>query len=960
MRKIAFIIIIIIATFLSLPFIMAQTGAALSIFPEEAAIGEPFDVLIWGLEPGAEYELQVVFAEDEQELYRTSFTADAEGSYQIGLVSDESDPKGTSLIRVLDAGEVIAEGRVKLLDRLFEPTVMPSPIEAMATALAATGTPTPVDGPSSSVNIMIRPESAPQGTVQRVNVSGLTPNETVRLEVLNTGTQVLVYIKNWKTDTSGRLQVDLFSNENNPPGLHKVTIYDAGGVKLAEANYTVEPRIAATGELTISPAAGERGTSHSLMITGVKPFEKLYITVRNDETGQVKYEDTIRATVDGEADITLVTDDIYEDGAYTVAVSVDRNVIIERRLMVGEMVPPEDVSLRILPEQGPIGTNHLIQIEGLYADEMVSIQVNYDGEHVYSVERNADAKGQYEMTLVSEAGDPIGVYTVQVFQMSETPVAEANFEVTEATVQEEVFTAPVMIEVMPAIAPQGSDYTVEISGLESNQRVDIEVSFAGEMVYNVSKTAESNGTIVMTLSTSADDAVGEYRLIVSAEGRPLGRTTFRVGDDVALQGPETDGPGPNDKVKLTISPQVGAVDAYVIGISGLQPNQETQIHVFFNDTYVDYQALQADASGLIETVFERQVEDVPGLYLVYVSVDGKIVKRSEFIITPQAIVETPEMNPTEISPTESVPSLTPAAQTGVYSLTIEPESVMRGTGFLIRVEGLKAGERYTLEISHDIEGDVFVKELQADEAGLILLDLVSEASDTPGIYTVSILAGDKVLVDGQFEIVDESVDKTDNEAQVEQTAEPMMVTVEVLPDQAVAGSSHRIDVSGLSPETDYTVDIKLGIETVYTASITTDEEGRAFLHIKSNESDLKGRYDVLVTAGAGDDRMLMGEGSFVIKQAPDPTPPVISIAPVEASRGSSHEIVVTGLEAGETLNVSIRFAGEIVYEAERTANDAGEVRMSIATEASDAVGVYTVTATRANGLTASTELSVIE
>ena len=87
-----------------------------------------------------------------------------------------------------------------------------------------------------------------------------------------------------------------------------------------------------------------------------------------------------------------------------------------------------EVSIAIDPAAGAIGTSHQVTVSGLEPGETVTLAVLFGGSVEYNTDRVADENGTVSINLVADAGDPAGIYTVNVMQGT-ISLATADFEV---------------------------------------------------------------------------------------------------------------------------------------------------------------------------------------------------------------------------------------------------------------------------------------------------------------------------------------------------------------------------------------------------------------------------------------------------------------------------------------------------------------------------------------------------
>ena len=141
----------------------------------------------------------------------------------------------------------------------------------------------------------------------------------------------------------------------------------------------------------------------------------------------------------------------------------------------------------------------------------------------------------------------------------------------------------------------------------------------------------------------------------------------------------------------------------------------------------------------------------------------------------------------------------------------------------------------------------------------------------------------------------------------------------------------------------------------FSAERSADAGGDYSLTISSTDEDELGEYTVELRSVADD--TLLARASFEISAVPvDEAPaatsdasPIASITPAAAPLGSAHLITVRNLEAGEIVTFDVVFAGQSVFQSQKTADAEGRAEIELVTSDTDQPGDYTITVLRAAG-----------
>ena len=266
------------------------------------------------------------------------------------------------------------------------------------------------------------------------------------------------------------------------------------------------------------------------------------------------------------------------------------------------------------------------------------------------------------------------------------------------------------------------------------------------------------------------------------------------------------------------------------------------------------------------------------------------------------------------------------------TVTITPESgeVERAV-FAVEIDGLLADTRYGIEIV--FQGEVvFGSEEDSDQAGHIFIPLRSTPGDQTGDYTLRVLLDGTEVASGEFALT---------AAKPASAAGDFLGEVAVSPTVAPFGKVHEVRIAALEPRSPFTVEItahETG-QLAYSRAFTSDDEGVITLEIFAEEGDAAGLQSIAVTDAAGE---LAAEGEFTIQPRPQRQVSV-ALAPETVAAGGSVEISLAGLAAFDSVTAQITTAdGVLIDSVMARASSNGEARLSFATPADLADGIYQV------------------
>ena len=478
--------------------LLAQDAPTVTITPESGAVEQAtFDIQISGLSADGAYTVEILF--EGEVVFSSSETADADGQLSYPISSTAGDLPGVYTLQVVSQGEVVASA----LFQLTAAAESASEAEAERDFLG---------------DVTVTPPAAPFGQVQTIRIGELQELTNYTVEIMASETLQVAYRRIHASDEDGVIEIEVFAEADDAPGLQTIAVYDREGEVIAEGEFTIVAPPERDAAVALNPAFVAAGQATEIAVTGLAAFDSVTAQITSTEGILI---DTIlaRASSAGEAVLSFDTAEDLATGVYTVEIYVDGDKLTAAELTVGEL-QALDVSVTVNPTSGEIGARHTIAVSGLAAEQAITLVIlDPAGAEEYRSERSADEDGGFSLTISSEADDEPGEYRVEIRAgEGDDLLAAASFVIsapaeTEAPASEGT-DAAARITIDPAAAPIGSSHVVSVSGLAPNETVDIDVVFAGASVYRTQKQADSAGRVRLVLETDAEDEIGDYTISV--------------------------------------------------------------------------------------------------------------------------------------------------------------------------------------------------------------------------------------------------------------------------------------------------------------------------------------------------------------------------------------------------------------------------------------------------------------
>ena len=488
----------------------AQDTPTVTISPAAGEVERAvFTIEIDGLQPDTRYTVEILF--EGEVVFSSEENSDQAGHIPYPISSTEGDAPGIYQLQVVLDGEVIASGEFTLTEAA--PAAEQRDVQREVT---------------------VSPSSAPFGKVHELRIVDLEPQAQYTIEITASETFQVAYRRLHTSDNEGLIEIEIFAEEGDAPGLQTIAVYDADGRLIADGEFTILPRPERDVTVGLTPALAEAGATVEIAVEGLAAFDSVTALILGSDAVLI---DTVlaRASSNGEAVLSFATPANLADGDYDVEIIVEGEMLASAILRIGLTEPGEsDAKISIDPPQGPISTRHTIAISGLNANQAFTLIIlDPAGFEEYRSPLQANASGQFSMTVSSTEDDDAGIYTVEIRAEDEgAMLASATFEITAADAEKEapgtdpadedapVSAAPVAaVSIEPQSAVIGSSHLVTIRNLAAAETVTIDVVFAGASVYTTEKTADANGVVALELVTGEGDLPGDYTVnILRASG----------------------------------------------------------------------------------------------------------------------------------------------------------------------------------------------------------------------------------------------------------------------------------------------------------------------------------------------------------------------------------------------------------------------------------------------------------
>ena len=388
---------------------IAQDAPTVSISPASGEVENAvFTIEIDGLQPDTRYTIQILF--EGEVVFSSEETSDQAGHIPYPINSTTGDAPGAYQLQALLLGELIASGEFTLTE------AAPAPERSEILG-----------------DVTVSPETVPFGKTQTLRIAELKPLTQYTVELTARETFQVVYRRSHTSNRDGLIEIEIFAEEGDAPGLHAIAVYDEEGELSAAGFLTILPRPERDVTVTIRPGAAEAGAAVEIAVGGLAAFDSVTAQITGADDVLI---DTVmaRASSDGESTLLYNIPSELAYGIYEVQIFVEGDLLASAPLSIGELERAESaVSAVVDPPHGAIGTRHSIAVAGLAAEQTITLVIlDPNSAEEYSAARQADAAGAFSLTVSSTDEDDPGLYTIEIrADEGGQLLASATFEITD-------------------------------------------------------------------------------------------------------------------------------------------------------------------------------------------------------------------------------------------------------------------------------------------------------------------------------------------------------------------------------------------------------------------------------------------------------------------------------------------------------------------------------------------------
>ena len=375
--------------------------------------------------------------------------------------------------------------------------------------------------------VTVSPSAAPFGKAHIIHIAELEPQAPYIIEITASETSQLAYRRSHNSDADGAIEIVVFAEEGDAAGLQSIAVYDAEDALVAEGEFTIQPQPQRDVVVSLAPTTVAPGGAVEIAVRGLAAFDSVTAQITNADDVLI---DAVmaRASSNGAAALSFTAPVNLADGEYNVGIFVEGALLARATLHIGLAEPMDSAAaISINPPGGPLGARHKIDVAGLAANQNIMLIIlDPAGAEEYRASRQADAAGQFSLTISSTDEDDAGIYTVEIrAEDGSQLLASATFEISAAMEEMEAPSpapaeadappvADASASIDPPSAPIGSSHLVTVRDLGANETVVIDVVFAGETVFTTEKTADAAGAVALELVTGAGDLPGDYTVSI--------------------------------------------------------------------------------------------------------------------------------------------------------------------------------------------------------------------------------------------------------------------------------------------------------------------------------------------------------------------------------------------------------------------------------------------------------------
>jgi 5-hydroxyisourate hydrolase-like protein (transthyretin family) len=496
----------------------ANSDISIEIFPTEGVPRDTFNIVIEDLAPASQVLVLVIEEDPNDVVYEREWTADDDGIVRIEIFTTSDTTFGDySVIIEDDNGDTLGESSFAIV----EPAGRNAVVE-------------------------ISPSSAGAGTVFEISISDAKPFDDLTIEILDPESNTVIFETIVRTNVDGEVTAQFESATDLAEADYQITIEDTDGL-VGEGTLTIGAAVS-PDELAVfvNPEEAVLGGIVTVTAVGLTPNSEADFVI-SDEDGEVA-NFTQRTNRRGSASITFTADSDANVGTYTVEVFQDGDSVLDTEFDMAEApevvtepaATPEapttttntsDITMTIDPLSAPIGGSYNITVNGAEPASTVTFNVIFDGQVVFTSDKEADNSGVAFLSIVTSSTDEQGTYTIEAVTDSEV-IASSDFIVgepgTTTLTNPDASSASVNVSVSPNEGAIGTSHLVQVTGLEPNTDLTVFVTLDGEEQYSTDRTADANGNFEMRLRANTGDETGEYAVAIIVDGETVAETNMTV------------------------------------------------------------------------------------------------------------------------------------------------------------------------------------------------------------------------------------------------------------------------------------------------------------------------------------------------------------------------------------------------------------------------------------------------
>lgn len=473
-----------------------------------------------------------------------------------------------------------------------------------------------------------------------IQISGLAADSAYTVEILFDG--AVVFSSDETSDADGELSYPISSTEGDLPGVYTLQVISGGDV-IASAEFELtaaeESEMDAerefTGDVRVTPPAAPFGKVQTIRIGDLEALTNYTVEITAGDTLQVAYRRVHASDDDGVIEIDVFAEAGDSAGPQAIAVYDQAGELIAEGEFTIEAPPERDASVALAPALIAAGQAAEIAVTGLAAFDSVTAQItSAEGVLIDTILARASSDGEVTLSFAAAEDLAPGMYAVEIF------VDGDKLAAAELTVGE-LEALDISLSVDPPGGDIGTQHTIAVSGLAAEQDFALVIlDPAGAEEYRSDRSADARGEFSLTISSSEDDEVGDYRVeIHHAESNDvLAEASFTVSAAAEPEAPASQ--QPDDSARVTVDPRAAPLgSSHLVRVSGLRPNEMVEIDVRFAGASVYRTEKRADSAGSVRLELETGDEDKTGDYTITVLRDAGTQPSAVLTATAKAAAE---------------------------------------------------------------------------------------------------------------------------------------------------------------------------------------------------------------------------------------------------------------------------------------------------------------------------------